>query len=63
LFRNASPEAEITMTIPLFTESSYHLHSVMTGDSFGTFTAEQFRSGLRLTLGIAVEIIEVRQLE
>lgn len=60
VFKNGSRDLEIEVTIPLFSAYTYHMRSIMTGRTLGTFTPEQFRTGLRLPLAEHVDIVEIR---
>ena len=61
LFRNACPESEVRVSIPMFGPDPCSLKSVMTGTRLGTVAAEDLSTGVTLALGDDVEIIEVRR--
>jgi alpha-galactosidase len=63
LFKNESQLDEVGVELPVFPDGTFHLRSVITGQTLGGRTGEQFRRGIRLHLppGHKVEIVEIRK--
>ena len=61
LFRNGCSDCEVRVSIPMFGTDPCSLKSVMTDTHLGSVAAEDFTSGVTLTLVDDVEIIEVRR--
>ncbi len=56
LFRNASRDSEVSVSIPMFGTDRCSLRSEMTGTHLGTVSAEDLRTGVTLALVDDVEI-------
>ncbi|MBI1277472.1 MAG: hypothetical protein GC179_05040 [Anaerolineaceae bacterium] len=63
LFKNSSPSTEASITIPMISQFDYELRSVMTDQTLGAFSANQFRAGIQLPFNKPVEIIEIFRLK
>jgi hypothetical protein len=63
LFKNESGVDEVEVRLPSFPDGRFRVRSVMTGKGLGSFTAQQFRLGVRLPLPaeFRVELLEVRK--
>jgi alpha-galactosidase len=63
VFKNESNARSVSVKIPNDADGKFKLHSVMTGDSIGTFSGRQIRSGVVLPIppGHKVQIVEVRK--
>jgi alpha-galactosidase len=63
VFKNESNARDVHVKLRNYPAGKFKLHSVMTGDSIGTFSGKQFRNGVTLPLVPAhkVQIVEVRK--
>ena len=63
LFKNDAPIAQVEVKLPAFPDGSFHVRSVMTSQTLGTFSGEQFRRGITAHFpeGHKVEILEIRR--
>jgi hypothetical protein len=63
VFKNESNAREVRVKLPNYPAGNFRLHSVVTGDSIGTFSGRQFRSGMTLPTPPEnkVQIVEVRK--
>jgi alpha-galactosidase len=63
VFKNESEARAVSVKIPNYPGGKFKLHSVMTGDSIGTFSSTQIRNGVALPIPPEhkVQIIEVRK--
>jgi alpha-galactosidase len=63
IFKNESGVAQVEVKLPVFPAGSYRMRSVMTGESLGTFSGEQFQRGITVQLPrqYKVEILEIRR--
>ena len=63
LFKNDTSVESVTVKLPAFPDGSFHVRSAMTAEDLGTYSGEQFRSGVRIRLLAKdrVELLEVRR--
>ena len=63
LFKNDAPIAQVEVKLPAFPDGSFHVRSVMTSQTLGTFSGEQFRRGITAQFpeGHKIEILEIRR--
>ena len=65
IFKNDSNVREVCAKLPAFPAGKFQLRSTMTGDSFGSFSGEQFRRGITLPIPPRheVQIVEVHRVQ
>lgn len=63
LFRNGAARESATVKLAAFPDGVFRVRSAMTGESLGSFTGDQFRSGIPIKLPAKnrVEVLEVRR--
>lgn len=63
IFKNEVTLDRIEATLPVFPDGTFRVRSMMTGESLGNISGEQFRRGLtvRLPAKSKVEILEIRK--
>ena len=63
IFRNDATLDRIEAKLPVFPDGAFRMRSVMTGESLGAISGEQFRRGVNVKLPekYKVEILEVRR--
>jgi hypothetical protein len=64
LFRNDSGVDAATVKLPLLPQGRYRLHSAMTERDLGTFSQQDFATGVKVSFGAdqRVEMIEIQRI-
>jgi alpha-galactosidase len=63
VFRNEASADKLTVNIPTFPDGAFRATSRMTGASLGTFSGQQLRQGIQITIPAdhKVEVLEIRK--
>ncbi len=63
LFKNDSHLEQVEVKLPAFPDGSFHVRSVISGQTLGNFSGEQFRHAFkaRFPENHKVEILEIRK--